>query len=410
MKKLLIVLCVIVSASAYSQDFLSRKGINFELSGFVRNDFIIDSRKNVCVCDHLLEFFPFKPQYDDNGKDINDHPNAHLLNTFSRIGTRFSGLHIGNFAVSAYIEVDFTGYNETNGIRLRHAYTSFAFSNSTLLFGRAWHPTFIEKVYPSVLNENTGLPFQVFNRSPQLRYTYHLNKNLDFIVAAVYQFNYANSGPEGKTYTYQRNAVVPNLHTQVQYFDENFTVGAAFDWKSIMPRTYTTGTMGTFKTDERLNTWASVVYLKYLKEKFEFKVKSMYGQNVNESLLPSGYAVASMNYDTGFETYTPLNHIYNWLNLTYGAGWKVGFFAGYLQNLGTSKNPLGPFYGMAMDIESIYKLSPQVIYTYNNLMIGMELSLTTAAYGDIDYSDHGKVRNAEKVTNIRNMFSVAYSF
>ncbi len=410
MKKILTVLCVLFSTHSFSQDFLTSKSIKVELSGFVRNDFIFDSRRNVCACDHLLEFYPYKPVYDVNGKDINNQSNAHFLNTFSRFGSRFTGLEIGEIKISAYIEVDFTGYNETNGIRLRHAYTNFSFSKSTLLFGRAWHPTFIEKVYPSVLNENTGLPFQVFNRSPQIRYTYHISQKLDFIAAAVYQFNYANMGPDGKTYAYQRNAVVPNLHGQLQFFNENITAGAAIDWKSIQPRTSTTGSLGTFKTTEQLNTWAALVYLKYAKDKFEVKAKSMFGQNVSESLLPSGYAVVTRDYETGFETYTPLNHIYNWLNITYGKKWRTGIFAGYLKNLGTSQPPLDSFYGMATDVDMIYKISPQIIFNHKNLMVGWELSMTTAAYGEIDYADSGKVTNTENVTNFRNMMSVAYNF
>jgi hypothetical protein len=410
MKLLMSMLFIFVLLNANSQDFVTAKNIKVELSGFVRNDFFIDSRKNVCACDHLLEFYPFRPVYDSNGEDINARPNAHLLNTFSRLGSRFSGLELGQANISAYMEVDFTGFNETNGIRLRHAYTRFAWPKTVLLFGRAWHPTFIEKVYPSVLNENTGLPFQVFNRSPQLRLTHRLTENIDFIAGAVYQFNYANSGPDGKTYRYQREAVIPNLHGQLQFFNENWVAGAAIDWKSIMPRTSTTGNEGIFKTTERLNTIALLAYVKYSTEMFELKAKSMYGQNVSESLLPGGYAVASFSPLTGAETYTPLNHIYNWINLTYGETWRFGLFAGYLKNLGTSENPVGPFYGMATDIDMIYKISPQLIYTIRNFVLGYELSMTTAAYGDIDNQDYGKIKNTENVTNFRNMVSVAYNF
>jgi hypothetical protein len=186
--------------------------------------------------------------------------------------------------------------------------------------------------------------------------------------------------------------------------------GAAVDWKSIQPRISTMGTTGTFIARQKLNTWAALAYLKFSQNKFEFKAKSMYGQNVSESLLPSGYAVASLNESTGAETYTPLNHIYNWVNITYGQTWKVGFFAGYLKNLGTSEQPVGPFYGQATDIDMVYKISPQLIYTYKNFMFGWEMSWTTAAYGDIDYTNFGKIKNAENVTNFRNMISVAYNF
>jgi hypothetical protein len=414
MKHYLIVLFFVGSLTGYGQGLTTLKNIKIDFSGFVRNDFIHDTRKNISASDNLLEFYPEAPVYDQEGKDMNARPNAQLMNTFSRIGTRFSGLELGKATVSAYLEADFTGFSGTNGLRLRHAYTSFVWSKTTLLVGRAWHPAFIEKVYPSVLNENTGIPFQVFNRTPQVRLTQKLTGNLDFIAGAVYQYNYVNDGPDGKTYRYQRDAVVPNLHAQLQYYDEKWVAGAAFDWKSIMPRTFTTSLpeFGSkrYKTNERLNTWAALVYLKYTNKKFELKAKSMVGQNMSESLLPGGYAVASVRPETGAETYTPLNHIYNWINLTYGSQWKAGLYAGCLKNLGTSEVPVGAFYGMGTNIDMIWKISPQLIYTFKNLTLGWELSITTAAYGDIDHANYGKIKDPRDVTNVRNMASIAYSF
>jgi hypothetical protein len=58
----------------------------------------------------------------------------------------------------------------------------------------------------------------------------------------------------------------------------------------------------------------------------------------------------------------------------------------------------------------MYKISPQLIYTYKNFMFGAELSWTTVAYGDRDLNDFGKVKNTINVTNFRNMLSIAYNF
>lgn len=405
-------LLLIISFNSFSQGFITAKNVKVDLAGFVRNDFIFDSRRNLDACDHLLEMYPLRPQYDSQGEDINAQPSAQFLNTFSRIGFNFSGLEMGKSKIGAFIEIDFTGGSETPTLRLRHAYTLINWPKSKLLVGRTWHPTFIEKVFPMVLNENTGLPFQVFNRSPQVRFTWNLSSNLDLIAAAVYQYDYSNAGPTGKTYHYQRDAVVPNLHGQIQYYNQNWVLGAAIDWKSIQPRTYTSGTSGNFVTKEKLNTRAALAYLKYSKEKFLLMAKSMYGQNVCESLLPSGYAVATVNSETGAETYTPLNHVYNWINLAYGKVWQVGLFAGYLKNLGTSDNPIGPFYGMpySSEIGHIYKISPQLIYNFKNFMFGYELSWTTVGYGIASLNNKAKVENVENVTNFRNMISIAYKF
>ncbi|HSO87206.1 MAG TPA: hypothetical protein VLQ91_11680 [Draconibacterium sp.] len=411
-KIVLLLLLIFISLNSFSQGFITTKNVKADLAGFVRNDFIFDKRRNLDACDHLLEMYPLKPQYDSQGDDIYAQPSAQFLNTFSRIGFNFSGLEMGKTKINAFIEIDFTGGSETPTVRLRHAYTLINWPKSKLLVGRTWHPTFIEKVFPMVLNENTGLPFQVFNRSPQVRFTYNFAPKFDFIAAAVYQYDYSNTGPSGKTYHYQRDAVVPNLHGQIQYYNQNWVLGAGVDWKSILPRTSTTGTSGTFVTNEKLNTWAALAYLKYSKEKLVVMAKSMYGQNVCESLLPSGYAVASLNPSTGAETYTPLNHVYNWVNIVYGKVWQAGMYIGYLKNMGTSDSPIGPFYGMpgSSEIDNIYKISPQLVYNYKNFMFGCELSWTTVGYGETDLNNKGKVMNVENVTNFRNMISVAYKF
>ncbi len=44
-------------ASVYSQGLLTVKGINVDFTGFVRNDFIFDSRRNLDACDDLFDYF-----------------------------------------------------------------------------------------------------------------------------------------------------------------------------------------------------------------------------------------------------------------------------------------------------------------------------------------------------------------
>lgn len=416
MKKIVSILFILISFSGYTQGFLSSQNIKVDLSGFVRNDFIFDARRNLGACDDLFEIYPLKPNLDQNGDDLNAVPSAKFLNTFSRLGARFTGLEMGKAKISGYIEFDFTGGSMTPTLRLRHANTQIEWEKSKLLIGRAWHPMFVEKVYPATLNENTGLPFQVFNRSPQLRFTHTLSNGVDLILAAVYQYDYSNTGPSGKTYQYQRDALVPDISGQLQFYNQNWILGAAVDLKSIRPQTKTTGTNGTFKATEKLNTISALAYLKYSGGNFMFMAKSMYGQNVCEHLLPSGYFLTSVDPATGAETYTPMNHVYNWINFTYGKALKFGMYIGYLKNLGTSENPMAgsPFYGMtyASEIDMISKISPQLIYTYKNFMFGVELSLTTVAYGSPDYNNKAKVivDDDERASNFRNMISVAYKF
>jgi hypothetical protein len=392
---------------------LTEKKLNLSFSGFVRNDIIIDSRHNVDGIEELFTYWPQKPDYDAYGKDITSHASAKMLNIFTRFGTRFSGLEFGKAKASAYVEVDFTGNTSTNSLRLRHVYTLFDWPKTTVLFGNTWHPTFIEKVFPGVIAINTGMPFQVFNRSPQLRITKHLSPKFDLIAVALYQSNYINFGPTGQSYLYQRDAVLPDLHLQGQYFDKKWVIGAGVDYKELRPREFTLGQDAKkYKTNEKIGTIAALAYLKYTQGKFEMKAKSMYGQNVTESLLPGGYAVKSINPVNGKETYTPSNHVFNFINLTYGENWKSGLFFGFTKNLGMTDNPVAvdKIYGRGNDIDALIRTAYSLSHKIKNLMVSWEIDHTSAKYGQIDLKDKGKVKNGEWVTNVRNLFAVHYYF
>ncbi len=417
MKKIVLVCVFLGALTAFGQTTLTEKKLNLTFSGFVKNDFITDTRRSAEAVDGLYTLWPLKPEYDANGEDINAQPSARMYNISTRFAARLSGWEMGKVKAGAYVELDFTGGDAANSIRLRHAYTRFDWPRTTLLFGRTWHPTFIEKVFPGVMALNCGVPFQVFNRSPQLRLTHHLTSRLDLIAAAVYQINYINFGPDQATGAsvassrYQRDAMLPNLHLQLQYFDDHWVAGAGVDWKTIQPRSYTIGSEGKkYVTREKLPTVAALAYLKYTRGKLEVKAKSMFGQNVSESLLPGGYAVASLDPVTGHETYTPTNHLFSFVNLIYGQTWKAGLFAGYLKNLGTSRNPAGPFYARGADVGESWRISSLISWQQKNLMVSFEPEITTATYGAIDSTDRGRIRNAVAVTNYRNLLTLFYFF
>jgi hypothetical protein len=413
MKKIVILFLMIVACDASFGQVLTEKKMNLSITGFVRNDFIIDSRQNVDGIEELFTYWPVRPDYDANGKDITRHASAKMLNIFTRLGTRLSGLEFGKAKAGAYVEVDFTGSTTTNSLRLRHVYTQFDWPKTNIVFGNTWHPTFIEKVFPGVVAINTGMPFQVFNRSPQLRITHHLTKTFDLITAAVYQSNYVNFGPLGQSYLYQRDAVLPDLHLQGQYFNKNWVIGAGIGYKEIKPREFTTGSDSKkYKTKEKLGTWTALAYLKFIQGKFEMKAKSMYGQNVTEHLLPGGYAIKTLDSKTGFETYTPSNHVYSFINLSYGEKWKISAFYGFTKNLGLSSNPLAldKIYGRGNDIDALMRTAITLSYKYKNLMVSWEPDHTSAKYGRIDLSDKGMVKDGEWVTNVRNLFAVNFYF
>ncbi|MBK6283926.1 MAG: hypothetical protein IPF54_15885 [Draconibacterium sp.] len=54
-KVVLFSLLIVISFNSFSQGFITAKNVKVDLAGFVRNDFIFDSRRNFDACDHLLK-------------------------------------------------------------------------------------------------------------------------------------------------------------------------------------------------------------------------------------------------------------------------------------------------------------------------------------------------------------------
>ena len=82
--------------------------------------------------------------------------------------------------------------------------------NQELLIGQTWHPLFTEECFPTVINFNTGIPFQPFNRSPQIRYTY-TNNNFKLQLATLTERDFTTPGPAGASFTYLSNNAIPEF-------------------------------------------------------------------------------------------------------------------------------------------------------------------------------------------------------
>ncbi|MCK5171444.1 MAG: hypothetical protein KAQ75_16310, partial [Bacteroidales bacterium] len=280
-----------------------------------------------------------------------------------------------------------------------------------ILFGQEWHPMFVKEVYPSVMSLNTGIPFQPFNRSPMLQLS-HKAGDFKIIGAAIYQSDYANKGPDGKSAKYLKNSNIPNLHLQVQYNPGNFLIGIAADYKCIQPRISvdTAITSGiSYVTDEKLNSYAGMAFFKYHKSKLTIKAKAIFGQNLSESVMPGGYGVSTIDSITGHEKYTSFNHVYTWANIVYGDQTKFGLFGGYTKNLGANDPIVGDTYGMALNLDYVYRITPTVSHKIKNFMMAVELEYTVAAYGDVA-NKYGEFTKSHEVSNTRLMFSVFHFF
>ncbi|MCC8133952.1 MAG: hypothetical protein LIP04_10570 [Tannerellaceae bacterium] len=402
---LLIGLITIVSVSAQRKDF------SYKFYGFVRGDLFFNSRENVEVMDGIFYLYPSDKVEDANGEDLNANPNASFYSFTTRLGLEATGPQLGTAKASAKIEADFAGYSSATYLfRIRHAYVKFDWEKgSSLLLGQTWHPLFGD-FYPDVNNLSPGTPFQPFNRSPQIRYTYRGNK-FDLSASAIYQLMSLSGGPDGKTTSYLKNSVLPELYAGANYIHDGLIVGAGIELLSIKPRTQSTINDKTYKVNERLTTLSYTAQAKYEKGDFAIAGKTVVGSNLQHLTMPGGFGVTSIDPVNGKQDYTSTQHSTSWLNIVYGNRWKGGVMAGYSKNLGTF-DPLvstEKFYGSGLNIDQMSTGMFSFSYNLLHWKAGIEYSITTAWYGDIE-SCTGKVKNTHAVTNHRLLWMFCYLF
>ncbi len=378
---------------------------SFKLYGFVRSDFYYNSRQNVEAIDGTFHIFP-KPIEISNGIDKNAVPNSEMISVATRLGIDFKGTPILGAASSAKIECDFAGISTSYYlIRLRHAYFKLNWANSELLVGQTWHPLF-GSVMPTGPSLNAGSPFQPFSRSPQVRFKQNMSESFALIASASYQMQYMSQGPLGSSASYLKNAMLPSLFIGAENKTKYWTSGLGADVKTIKPAVAT------------ITSVSAVAYTQYVDKNIQIKAKALWGENLSDYLMPSGYGVTdSIN---GQPSYTNFNIASSWLNIVYGSKVQVGVYLGLSQNFGTNKplvaNSSNKFtaygYGFYQDsqllLDQLIRVAPHVTYNLTNFKFGLEYDLTSAKYGTL--KANGLVSNPYNVNNHRVVASVSYLF
>lgn len=64
------------------------------LYGFIRTDYIFDSRKSAQVREDNLNLYPIDEVLDINGKDLNEINQSNFLSVVSRLGTKVKGPNV----------------------------------------------------------------------------------------------------------------------------------------------------------------------------------------------------------------------------------------------------------------------------------------------------------------------------
>lgn len=405
------ILCMLSVVAVFCAANAQKKNFDYLFYGFVRGDLYVNSRSNIEGVDGLFYLFPKDIQADADGKDLNATPNGSFYTFTTRLGLDMKGPNVGTAKTSAKIESDFGGTTNLNFLlRVRQAYVKLDWQNgSSLLLGQTWHPLFGE-VIPNLCNLSTGSPFQPFNRSPMLNYQYR-HGGLKFTTSAIYQLMYLTTGPVGKSEDYLKNGVLPEIHAGLSYRQNTFLIGTGADMISIKPRLQSVFAGNIYRVDERLTTFSYELYSEYAYQKLKIAAKTLLDSNQGHNTMLGGYGVTKQDARTGKQDYTAFRNSTTWLNVVYGTKYQGCFFAGYMKNLGTSDKLLNvrDLYGLGMNVDQFLNLSLCMRYVLPHWNLGLEYTLSTAWYGDIDLSN-GKVGNTHDVSNHRIEGVLMYYF
>ncbi len=403
MKKIWIALFFTLCFSSIVIAQSSEFGIKF--TGFVKTDVMFDSRQTVTAREGHFLLYPAGEDLDVNGEDANAQPNLNMLAIQTRLKGAITGPDAFGAKTSGLIEAAFFGHSnaDVNGFRLRHAFLTLAWEKNTLLVGQFWHPMFVTGCFPGTVSFNTGVPFQPFSRNPQVRLT-HTTGAISLLAAAVSQRDFTSSGPDGAGSQYLRNAAVPNLHGQLLISADKVLLGAGVDWKMLKPRLKTPL---NYVSDETVSGVSVMGFAKFKLPKAEWKIYGVYGQNLTDMVMLSGYAVNSIDAATAQESYIPTDVMSVWTDFSTGTTIAYGCFAAYTQNQGAGEN-IGSFWGRGSNIDNIYRISPRIMWNSGKTRFAAEVEYTAAAYGTAD--KQGKVQDAEYVNNLRLLLAAYYFF
>ena len=397
------------------------KKISIDFYGFVRNDFYYESRQSMTSAAGLFHLIPLDEKPNGLGEDLAAVPSVKLLSTATRFGLRMKGPDVWGATASARLEGDFDGFSSTDTrsntmLRLRQGWIKLAWEKTDLLVGQTWHPMFGD-VVPSVLSLATGSPFQPFNRSPQVRIDYKVNKAFKAYLSGLYQMQFLSVGPSGASADYVKNAMLPEFYAGFDYAKDGWLAGAGASFMQLRPRILGQKTVEISgeqkvidtKVSDNISSLSFNAFVQYAKGKFAIKAKSIYGQNMGHLLLMGGYGISEVNSDGSCE-YANLNNSTSWLNVTYGNKYQAGLFLGYSKNLGSSEALVAnPYVFGFNNIDQVYRIAPQISYNLKHWQFGVEYEMTGVSYGKLDFTD-GKVKNTHNVNNNRVAGVMVYYF
>ncbi len=396
-------------------------GFGIKFSGFVKNDFFVDSRQTICAREGHFLLWPAPEKLDEYGNDINSKSTYNILAIQSRLSGKITGPDAFGARTSGLIEGDFFAQanDNINLFRMRHAFVKLNWTHFESLAGYTWNPLFVTDCFPGTVSFNTGAPMQSFARNPQLRFTFNFG-SLKIVAAALSQVDYTSRGVDGPNCKYIRNSATPDMHFQVHFNRKNadtgtgFIAGAGLAYKTIAPRLESVmGPDEIYKVQELVHGITAMAFSKITTGPITLKAQVRYGENISDVLAISGFGIKDIsNPTTGEQSYTPLKSMAYWGELHTNGNPQVGVFGGILYNSGTKEamsDPNNAVYGLATDIHTMYRISPRIVYNSGKVRLALELEYTQAAYGS-DYNEFFVPDQTITVGNLRALAGVYYFF
>jgi hypothetical protein len=411
--------------------------------GFVRSDIYYNSRKNVELRDGTLNLYPMDAgtAHLTNGAnaDINAPSQLGFTGIVSRLGVKFNGLTALGAKASGALETDFFGIStgSENLLRLRHAYVALDWKKTQLLVGQYWNPNFITACFPGTANFNTGIPFNPFGFSPQVRVTQKFNSNLSlmgmmfgqelagFSSAGTYtNISATASGADAFKY-----AGIPDFAAELTYTkDKFFLAGIGAEINTIRPRTNDVDPSSGYIQNITTNlTMTNVkVYAKYTNKDFVVKAYAIMGQNLSRYVSTGGF-VEYRDSATGAWKYKAQKQLNVWAELivTKSKHIQPALFIGYIKNMGLNDNLSTSDYkvgtlslygrgiGLSRTFDNIFRVAPRVDFIYNKFKFSPEIEITNMLYGNADKSNlkiASTSSNDFTASNFRIQLTTSYTF
>jgi hypothetical protein len=429
-KRYLILLAAIASFKGYSQTPAapapSANDYSVSWYGFLRSDYIFDSRKSTMAREDQLNLYPNDVLRDANGKDANAVGQSNFLAVTSRFGAKVKGPDVWGAKMGGTLEADFYATVEANigSLRLRHAFITMDWKKTSLTMGQTWYPTFIPEVFPGVANFNTGILFNPFGWATQVKLKQALSKDVSLSLTAYKEREFSVAGTTANAATI--NSTLPTLNAQLQYKGKNVFLGAGVEYKSVQPNTIFSNVV----TTETLNSTSIFGYGKYTDDNIIIKAYGISGGNMNNLVMLGGYtsSVTGAGTTNAIQKFDPTRTTAFWIDIA-SAGKSVapGIFFGTTKNHGANEagtllnpsltydstnNPFGISgrgLAKARSIDNVWRLSGRIDFKKNKFRVSPELELTSAKWGDTNL--FGKAAsNFETVNNFRTMISCVYTF